>query len=645
MKPEVNDMASLDQLKTLLLGEEKQQLEELNERIADPALRSSDIADILPDAIRHSGAQNTQLAKALEPTVTECLHTAIARDPDPLADALYPVMGPAIRMSISNTLRDLVSNINRTLEHSFSVKGLKWRLEAARTGIPFAEVVLRNTLAYRVEQVLLIQPQSGLLMQQAKDEGAAAEDADSVSGMLTAISQFVRDAFHADDNADLETVEMGDHTVMLLHGPYAYMACIIRGIPPIDQLREQFDTTLEQIHRLAAKQLQGFEGDSSTLENTRPLLDSCLISAEKTPTTGRKRLSGAFILLMAAILGLTGWGAYQWWLDSQQAKALAEQQDTLIRALQNEPGIALGPIERGEQGGLHLQGLRDPLAKPITQLVEQAGLQAQQVHWTFKPYFDLNPVFAQQRAKQRLSPPESVKLKVDAQGQLIVSGWAEQKWLQRSELLALTIPGVNSYDSSTLISADQHLQQQLNTRYQLPKGVTLNVAQGSVTVSGFAPAAWKRGFAAQMQQNGIENYDDSRLMADEQLVLEQLIEQLNVTHFRFESGATLGNQADAAHEVSILLRQANQLANELTHKLRVVLIGRTDGIGSQLLNQQLASARAFFAKDYFISQGLPASIFQLRAAPSSGISAVKDPSMRRVDIHVATEVTAGQESQ
>jgi OOP family OmpA-OmpF porin len=58
---------------------------------------------------------------------------------------------------------------------------------ALRTGTSFAEVVLLNTLLYRVEQVFLIERESGLLLQHVRSAAVRTEDADMVAGMLTAI--------------------------------------------------------------------------------------------------------------------------------------------------------------------------------------------------------------------------------------------------------------------------------------------------------------------------------------------------------------------------------------------------------------------------------------------------------------------------
>ena len=86
-------------------------------------------------------------------------------------------MGPAIRKAIAEALRGLVQSLNQALEHSLSWRGIKWRIEALRTGRTFAEVVLSKTLVYRVEQVFLIHRESGLLLVQAVAPEVEAQDA------------------------------------------------------------------------------------------------------------------------------------------------------------------------------------------------------------------------------------------------------------------------------------------------------------------------------------------------------------------------------------------------------------------------------------------------------------------------------------
>ena len=43
------------------------------------------------------------------------------RNPRPLADALFPIIGPAIRKAIATTLSGMLESLNTTLEHSLSM--------------------------------------------------------------------------------------------------------------------------------------------------------------------------------------------------------------------------------------------------------------------------------------------------------------------------------------------------------------------------------------------------------------------------------------------------------------------------------------------------------------------------------------------
>ncbi len=106
-----------------------------------------------------------QMTRALAPTVEEALTASVRRNPRPLADALFPIFGPAIRKAIAASLSSMLESLNQTIEHSLSWRALQWRITALRTGKPFAEIVLLNTLVYRVEQVFLIDRESGLLLQ------------------------------------------------------------------------------------------------------------------------------------------------------------------------------------------------------------------------------------------------------------------------------------------------------------------------------------------------------------------------------------------------------------------------------------------------------------------------------------------------
>ena len=150
-----SDAAAFAELRRLLTDPERQQIRELLERLDDPEIRAAEVSRVLADAVARA-SRDGALGRALAPPVEEALHVSIRRDPQSLADAISPIMGPAIRRSILQAIGGMVQSLNQTVEQSFSAKGLKWRLEAMRSGRPFGEVVALKTLRFQVEQVFLI---------------------------------------------------------------------------------------------------------------------------------------------------------------------------------------------------------------------------------------------------------------------------------------------------------------------------------------------------------------------------------------------------------------------------------------------------------------------------------------------------------
>ena len=191
-------MSDLEQLKELLFGAEKEALQSITERIGRREVRTADVADILPEAIHLSHRKDGELVDSLTQPVGECLRNAVRDDPRTYGDALYPVMGPAIRKAIAHALRTLSQQISEAVEHSISPKGLKWRWQASRAGVPFGEFLLQKTLRFRVEQAYLISRENGLLVGHVHHESSKIKDSDAVSAMFTAIQDFVKESFSPD---------------------------------------------------------------------------------------------------------------------------------------------------------------------------------------------------------------------------------------------------------------------------------------------------------------------------------------------------------------------------------------------------------------------------------------------------------------
>ena len=250
-------------LRHLLVGPEQNRLEELATELRDRHVSAADLAEHLPEAIVLRGKRDRQIGRALAPTVETALRESIRKNPREIATAIFPILGPAIRKAIAETMSALVRSINSAVEHSLSPRGIKWRIESWRTGVPYPQVVIKHALVYRVEQAFLIHAEGGLLIAHATTPGLQVPDADLISGMLSAIQDFVRDSFRPGEGATLRTFSVGDHTVQVEAGPMALLAVVIKGEAPEAVRRKQQDT-LEMIHLQFAEPLAVSPRESPT---------------------------------------------------------------------------------------------------------------------------------------------------------------------------------------------------------------------------------------------------------------------------------------------------------------------------------------------------------------------------------------------
>lgn len=431
-------------LRRILVDPERRQLAELQSRLDDLDVRATDIGEVLPQVL-HRHAHDPEVARALTPAMERALTTSVRRNPKPLADALFPIMGPAIRKAVAASLAGMVESLNRTLEHSLSRQSIQWRIEAFRTGKPFAEVVLLKTLLFRVEQVLLIDRKTGLLLQHAHTRAAGVRDADMVSGMLTAIRDFVQDSFRVSGDDSLESLKVGDLAVWIEAGPYAILAPVIRGSAPPD-FRRVLQDALERIHLEFGQALESFEGDASTLDESLPILEECL-RAEYRPEYGkdaRKRRSGrVWVLAGAVAIALIVWAGFAYRTRAREARYL--------EALRAEPGITVVSAEH-EGGKLVVAGLRDPRSRDPLTLVAGTGLANDDVEGRWAPYYSLDPSLVLARAQDILQPPSGTSLALK-DGILSATGTPPTPWVNEARRLAPLVAGVTAFDAAGSLDA------------------------------------------------------------------------------------------------------------------------------------------------------------------------------------------------
>ncbi|NNF58593.1 MAG: OmpA family protein [Rhodothermaceae bacterium] len=444
---ETTSTSEMQQLRRLLVGPEQEQLDTVRRRLDaldSEAEQIERVSQVLPQAIALRAADGDQLAKALEPTIEQTLKRSVQRNPKPLVDALFPVIGPAIRRGIREALGQLLASINQTLEHSLSPRSLRWRFEAWRTTQSFAEIVLRNTLLYRVEQLFLIDRTTGLPLLHVHADAVEAQDSALVSGMMTAIQDFVQDSFGEAGGGSLETLRVGDLTVWIEPGPEAVLAAVLRGHPS-PALREALRDLNETLHLRFRQELAAFDGDTGPFEQAEPLLASGLLAQYREE---ERRAPSPLLWIVLALLVLLG-GV--WLFFSLRER---QQWETYLGRLDAEPGLVV--LDDGwADGRRFVRGLRDPLAAAPEALLPSTGLDADEVRAAWEPYQSLDPAMVARRAARLLEAPPTVSFRVE-DGVLIASGTASAAWQAHAQTRAALLGTIARYDGGDV--TDPRLQ-------------------------------------------------------------------------------------------------------------------------------------------------------------------------------------------
>ncbi|MCB8980831.1 MAG: hypothetical protein H6657_25755 [Ardenticatenaceae bacterium] len=332
--PQPDDDPQLDALRTILLDEERQRIHQLEQETA--ALRAQDQqqADALAAEVRalqaeiaslrqtnqqqeeyaavlrteltrlqeqmHSESRslvpkliqqmgfiiaNTirdkrdELAEALGPIMSDAIRVQIRDSRKEMVEALYPIILETVMKAVREFLREFQRNIDARLKSAFSFRGLINRTSAQMRGVSASELTLRESFAFSLEELFLIQHESGLLLAHHSATQQANDDSDLISGMLTAIRDFARDSFgDGDDSQELREIEFGDERIIIQSGQYVYAAAVIKGIESTG-FHARLQELVSELHIQHKPQLRDYRGDPATLPALAPQLETFAQSA------------------------------------------------------------------------------------------------------------------------------------------------------------------------------------------------------------------------------------------------------------------------------------------------------------------------------------------------------------------------------
>ncbi len=265
----------LQELRELLLGAEQAaiarieaRLDALEERM-EAEQRAAEVAEVLPASIELR-RDDASLDPGLQPTVERALLRSVNDDPTVIADAIYPVIGPAIRRSIAAMF-------------SFGPAG-----------------------GFQVDHVFVIHGETSVpLVRHSREDDLDDGAAEMVSGMLSAIRSFVEESFEAGQLDGLQDLRVGDVVVMVEPGPQAVIAAVTSGVPPSD-FRPRLQATLEEFHRTHHLPLDSFGGEVEPFEPFEPRLEALDARPGKVAGNALSVLV-LLVLVVVAVIALVIW--------------------------------------------------------------------------------------------------------------------------------------------------------------------------------------------------------------------------------------------------------------------------------------------------------------------------------------------------
>ncbi|HMS84422.1 MAG TPA: hypothetical protein PKD12_12285 [Nitrospira sp.] len=591
----------LEEIQKVLLRAERDRLDRLEKRLRDSVIDSPAVANVLPNAICQRAKQDQQLEKSLAPLIGKVFVRGIKGSPKLIADAISPVMMPAIRKAIETAVQGMAQSVNRTLDHSgLSWRGMTWRWEAWKTGRPFGEIVLSHTMKYRVERVFLFYRENGTQLCNVDGPGIQPFDPgheDLVTGMFsrikTAVQKFAQDEFQAAQHASMNEFKMDDGKMVLIEqGSKAVLAAVVLGLP-LPSLRTALQDALDTIHLELNEALQNFRGDKKPFEAARPHLETCLLHEESDSSNKQGSANGgvspAQVALLALLVGALAWWGIttylEWRREVDEKQRWAEFQDEA----REKHGIHITSIDAtyGKDGKTIVYGLRDPLSDDPQKIAQEVGLSTDAIDFQLEPYLSLQPELVARRAKDILHAPESVRLSVqNGTTVLNITGTAPYAWIAQFRRASPTIPGVTSIQ-------------------------------------------------------------DAGLQDEDRLRLAELVQEIEASYLDFEVGsASLTAEPGAVLQVLLqTLHKCDELAQQLGNRIQVEIHGNTSDEGSAELNRRLALARARGIMSILNVEQLTTINFRAVAAPvdpsaTTGARGTKSLRTRQVSFHVTVNDSA-----
>ncbi len=465
-----------DILKSLLLKEELQLLDQIKQKILSQEQFTQEVSKVLGGAIKRAQKEDKGFERALSIPIQKGVSRAFSDNKQSIIDGLLPIMGQLIRKTVSNSIKQFVTDINRTLELGFSTKALKWRWQAFKTGESFAEIVFQKTIRYQVNEIFLINQVNGLLIEHVGTDDML-KDNNAISAMLSVIQEFIGDSLQSPDD-NLQSAEMGDNLLFFSHGPKAFLVFVVKG-SPTERFKSKAQKLIENVHAEFSDVLineQNYRNNTDLQNYLREHLVTKNISDKPKKINWIPWVVGIFTIVLAV----------SYWSYNRN-----KEYRELVSIANSIDGLYVQSIERNN-GKFNIKGLVDPIS-------DTALLHRKDVNLMTRPYVSLDGAILEKRAQQLVADYQDVNVIVDKHT-LIVSGKISPANYSELKAKLNSIIGIQQIKNQLVIDNSDAISEFVKSYFKTNKQLKYEITHNNISLGGLMTFKLYQDFTQEIKE-------------------------------------------------------------------------------------------------------------------------------------------------
>ncbi|MGB0861470.1 MAG: hypothetical protein ACPG19_11340 [Saprospiraceae bacterium] len=217
------ELAMLGQIKSILLKDDRAEIDAIKKTLYRKEELAKEVSPIVEERVQYI---KDNFRKEFGKPVDRIVEIKLEESKEQLLNVIYPVLGQMIRKFVNYQFQLLKDRIDSQVSSVFSSRGILGQIKSKIFGISSSDMVLSDLDKPIIEEVYVIQRDSGLLL--GSFSRKVTVDKDMIAGMLTAIKSFVEDAFQR-EKQELELIEYGNYKILIQNFFSYYVSVAVSG--------------------------------------------------------------------------------------------------------------------------------------------------------------------------------------------------------------------------------------------------------------------------------------------------------------------------------------------------------------------------------------------------------------------------------